>query len=275
MNVTRLSAVLILALALVVGGMVAVPGAAAEANPDDGKTECVADCGGEVAPVDDGKKDDGGDDDEGPVVTITGGTVTSDTTIDISANGGTAISDASGGDLNAAVVTDVGGDVDDDGDGIVDGDIAAAGNGGTADASADGGAVSVGDINSGGNNGGVIVVGNVGAPAPEAPKPEAPKPVEPKPVAPKPVEPKPVAPKPTYPDAKPDAPKVVVVAPKGGKDNGGGGNAGGGKADRVKGLPATGAGLVQGESDVNVALIALAAIGALGAAGYGLRRRVA
>jgi len=43
-------------------------------------------------------------------------------------------------------------------------DIVAAGNGGTADASADGGAVLIGDVNAGGNSGGSISVGNVGTP---------------------------------------------------------------------------------------------------------------
>ena len=38
-------------------------------------------------------------------------------------------------------------------------DLAAAGNGGTAEAAANGGAVAVGDINAGGNGGGLIVVG--------------------------------------------------------------------------------------------------------------------
>jgi len=41
-------------------------------------------------------------------------------------------------------------------------DTAAAGNGGTADASANGGAVVIGDINSGLNSGNAIAVGNVG-----------------------------------------------------------------------------------------------------------------
>ena len=40
-------------------------------------------------------------------------------------------------------------------------DLAAAGNGGTANASANGGAVSVGDVNSGGNVGGSAAVGDV------------------------------------------------------------------------------------------------------------------
>jgi len=41
-------------------------------------------------------------------------------------------------------------------------EIAAAGNGGTADASANGGAVAVGDVNSGGNTGNVIGIGDTG-----------------------------------------------------------------------------------------------------------------
>jgi hypothetical protein len=41
-------------------------------------------------------------------------------------------------------------------------DIAAAGNGGTADASANGGAVAVGDVNSGGNSGNAIGIGDTG-----------------------------------------------------------------------------------------------------------------
>ena len=46
-------------------------------------------------------------------------------------------------------------------DDVVDGpDVAAAGNGGTATASANGGAVSVGDVNSGGNVGSAIAVGD-------------------------------------------------------------------------------------------------------------------
>ena len=40
------------------------------------------------------------------------------------------------------------------------GDLAAAGNGGTANASANGGAVAIGDVNSGLNGGGLIGVGD-------------------------------------------------------------------------------------------------------------------
>jgi hypothetical protein len=45
-------------------------------------------------------------------------------------------------------------------------DTAAAGNGGTSDASAGGGAVGIGDVNSGGNSGSAIGIGDVGT-APE------------------------------------------------------------------------------------------------------------
>ena len=45
-------------------------------------------------------------------------------------------------------------------------DVAAAGNGGTAVATANGGFVFVGDINSGGNTGNLIVVGDIGASCP-------------------------------------------------------------------------------------------------------------
>lgn len=48
-------------------------------------------------------------------------------------------------------------------------EIAAAGNGGTADASANGGAVAVGNVNSGDNSGNSIGIGNTGS-APECDK---------------------------------------------------------------------------------------------------------
>ena len=104
-------------------------------------------------------------------VMITGGTVTNETVIDISANAGTSISDASGGSNNLA--TTGGG-----GDGTV---IASSGNGGVATSAANGGAVAVENINSGGNVGNAISVGDTAcapytppAPAPEKPK-DAPK----------------------------------------------------------------------------------------------------
>ena len=122
-------------------------------------------------------------------VMITGGTVTNETVIDISANAGTSISDASGGSNNLAVTA--GGNAE----GVVD--TAAAGNGGVATSSADGGAVSIQDINSGGNVGNAISVGDTVCAPFTPPAPEKPKDV-PKEV---PME----APKP--------APQVVVALP--------------------------------------------------------------
>ena len=83
---------------------------------------------------------------------IDGGTVSNSTTIAISADGGTAVSSADGGDDNVAV----GGAGGANGDG---GD-AAAGNGGTAVSEANGGTISIGDVNSGGNSGNTIIVGS-------------------------------------------------------------------------------------------------------------------
>ena len=83
-------------------------------------------------------------------IRINGGAVRNATTIAISADGGTAVSNASGGDDNIAV----GGN----GGAFGDGGNAAAGNGGVAVAEANGGAVTVGNINSGGNSGNTIVV---------------------------------------------------------------------------------------------------------------------
>ena len=83
-------------------------------------------------------------------VSIYGGNVLNETVIDLNANGGTAIADASGGNNNLA--TTGGGN-----DGI---DTAASGNGGVATAAANGGAISTGNINSGGNVGNAISVGD-------------------------------------------------------------------------------------------------------------------
>ena len=104
-------------------------------------------------------------------VMITGGTIVNETVIDISANAGTSISDASGGNNNLAVTS--GGN--NGGEGGVD--TASSGNGGVATSAADGGAVSIQDINSGGNAGNAISVGDtVCAPyTPPAPAPDKPK----------------------------------------------------------------------------------------------------
>lgn len=87
-------------------------------------------------------------------VFISGGEVMNVTAIDISADAGTSISDASAGSNNLA--TTAGGN---GGDGEIL-NVASAGNGGVANAAANGGAVSTGNINSGGNVGNAIVVGN-------------------------------------------------------------------------------------------------------------------
>jgi hypothetical protein len=117
-------------------------------------------------------------------VFIDAGTVTNTTTLDLSADGGTAIGDSSGGDDNLAT-TGEGDRHDDKNDkkhkndgGRNDNDknrkdkdhdkdhdkdkteTAAAGNGGVSDASADGGAIAVEDVNSGGNVGSAIAVGD-------------------------------------------------------------------------------------------------------------------
>jgi hypothetical protein len=113
--------------------------------------------------------DDKGKEIVAPVaVSITGGTVTNETVIDISANAGTAISDASGGSNNLATTGGGGGE------GTV---VASSGNGGVANSAADGGAIGVGNINSGGNVGNAISVGDTTcAPfTPPAPAPEKPK----------------------------------------------------------------------------------------------------
>ena len=95
-------------------------------------------------------------------VAISGGTISNETVIDLNANGGTAISDASGGSNNLATT---GGGNGGDGEVI---NTAAAGNGGVATASANGGAISTGDINSGGNVGNAISVGDTWCAAPAA-----------------------------------------------------------------------------------------------------------
>jgi hypothetical protein len=103
-------------------------------------------------------------------VMITGGTITNETVIDISANAGTSISDASGGNNNLATT----GGGNDGGEGGTD--IASTGNGGVATSAANGGAVSIQDINSGGNAGNAIAVGDTTcAPFTPAPAPEKPK----------------------------------------------------------------------------------------------------
>ncbi len=96
-------------------------------------------------------------------VVINGGTVTNSTTLDLSADGGTGISDASGGDDNLALT---GGKDDNDKNKKKrnrrddDTTTSAAGNGGVSDAGASGGSIAAEDVNSGGNVGNAIAVGD-------------------------------------------------------------------------------------------------------------------
>jgi hypothetical protein len=85
-------------------------------------------------------------------VSIYGGDIVNDTSIWISADAGTAISDASAGSNNLATTSGGGGE------GSIN--TASAGNGGVATAAANGGAVSTGNINSGGNVGNAVDVGD-------------------------------------------------------------------------------------------------------------------
>lgn len=86
-------------------------------------------------------------------VVISGGDVMNETVIDINANAGTSISDASAGSNNLATTSGGGGE------GTVI-NTASAGNGGVATSAANGGAISTGNINSGGNVGNAITVGD-------------------------------------------------------------------------------------------------------------------
>ncbi len=126
-------------------------------------------------------------------VAVSGGTVQNATVLDVVADGGTAIGDASGGTGNLAA--DAGNDKDNDNgrnnrnnnnnnnnnnrnnrnnwtsesllsleQRLLQTDTASAGNAGVATASADGGAVSIQDVNSGGNAGNAISVGDTVCP---------------------------------------------------------------------------------------------------------------
>ena len=151
MKLSRMAMGSAVALSLVGGSLLAVP---------DASAQCVTGYDNKGQPIV-----------EPVAVMITGGTITNETVIDVSADAGTSIADASGGNNNLAT-TGGGGD-----DGL---DTASSGNGGVATASSNGGAVSIEDINSGGNVGNAISVGDTAcAPysppaAPEAPVYEVP-----------------------------------------------------------------------------------------------------
>ena len=117
-------------------------------------------------------------------VAVSGGTVQNATVLDVAADGGPAISDASGGHGNlAAAVGNAGSSTADDSNNnhrnkrnnrsdwaaesvqvleqrLLQTDTASSGNGGVATASGNGGVVSIGEINSGGNAGNAISVGD-------------------------------------------------------------------------------------------------------------------
>jgi hypothetical protein len=184
-------------------------------------------------------------------VAISGGIVENATVLDVVADGGTAISDASGGTGNLAA--DAGNDRDRDGGRnnrnnnnnrrnnrnnftalpldllelrLQQTDTASAGNAGVATASADGGAVSIGDVNSGGNAGNAISVGDTHCPG-------------------------------------------AAVAPAGGGGKERGGNAGGaGRGGQIRALPSTGVGELGGGASS-----LLLALGALGFTGLSLGTR--
>ena len=201
-------------------------------------------------------------------VAISGGTVQNATVVDVAADGGTAIGDASGGSGNLAAIT--GNDNNNNGNNnnnnhdnnnhdnnrnnnnrnnnrndwsaeslqsleerLLQTETASAGNGGVATASADGGAVAIGDINSGGNVGNAIAVGDTVCAAAAPPKPAG----------------------------------------------GGGGNAapsgggGGGRGGQVRALPSTGVGEL-GDGTSGSLILALGALGLLGlSVGSRLERR--
>jgi len=85
-------------------------------------------------------------------IAVNGGQVSNQTTVRLSADGGTATTNANGGNTNTATggAGGAGGN----------GGNAAAGNAGTATAQANGGTITTGNINSGGNEGNVITVGS-------------------------------------------------------------------------------------------------------------------
>jgi hypothetical protein len=204
-------------------------------------------------------------------VAVSGGVVENATVLDVVADGGTGIGDASGGTGNLAAVADSGNDNGNDNDRnrnnnnnnnnnnrndnnnnnrnnrnnwtsesldvlelrLLQTDTASAGNAGVATASADGGAVSIEDVNSGGNAGNAIAIGDTVCPG-------------------------------------------AAHAPAGGGGKPGGGNVGGGggRGGQVRVLPSTGVGeLGAGASDSLV--LALAALGMMGLSlGSRLERRV-
>jgi hypothetical protein len=193
-------------------------------------------------------------------VAVSGGTVQNATVLDVVADGGTSIGDASGGTGNLAA--DAGNDNDNDRgrnnrdnnnnrnnnnrnnrnnwtsesllsleQRLLQTDTASSGNGGVVTVSADGGAVSIQDVNSGGNAGNAISVGDTVCPG--------------------------------------------AVGPAHGGEKAGGGNViktgggGGGRGGQVRALPSTGVGEL---GDTSGSLIL--ALGALGMMGLSVGSRL-
>jgi hypothetical protein len=200
-------------------------------------------------------------------VAVSGGTVQNATILDVMADGGTGIGDASGGSGNLAAAA---GNENDRNSGnnnnnnnnnnrnnnnnnnnnnrnnwsaeslqslelrLQQIDTASAGNAGVGTASADGGAVSIGDINSGGNAGNAISVGDtVCAGAAHAPSGGG---------------------------GKPDGGKTI--------------SDGGGRGGKIRALPSTGIGMTETGTSGSL-LLALGALGMMGlSVGSRLDRRV-
>jgi hypothetical protein len=188
-------------------------------------------------------------------VAVSGGTVQNATVLDVVADGGTSISDASGGIGNLAANQGNNRDGNNNNNNnrhnnnnnrnnnrnhwsaeslqsfeqrLLQTDTASAGNAGVATSSANGGAVSIQDVNSGGNAGNAISIGDTVCPG-------------------------------------------AAVAPSGGGGNVNPGNAGGGgRGGQVRALPSTGVGMA--ETGANGSL--LLALGALGLMGLSLGSRL-
>jgi hypothetical protein len=195
----------------------------------------------------------------GNCVAVSGGVVENATVLDVVADGGTGIADASGGTGNLAV--DGGNDRDRDRNNnnrnnnnnnrrnnrnnwsaeslqsfelrLQQTDTASAGNAGVATASADGGAVSIEDVNSGGNAGNAIAIGDTVCPG------------------------------------------AVGPAHGGGGGKAPAGNAGGGgRGGQIRSLPSTGIGPLETSTSGSL-LLALGALGMMGLSlGSRLDRRV-
>jgi len=191
-------------------------------------------------------------------VGVSGGTVQNATVLDVVADGGTAIGDASGGSGNLAAEAESDRNRNNHNGNnnhrnnnnhnnrhnwsaeslpsleqrLLQTDTASSGNGGVVTVSADGGAVSIQDVNSGGNAGNAISIGDTACPG------------------------------------------AVKNASGGGKTPGGNATTGGGRGGQVRALPKTGVGEF-GSGASGSLVLALGALGMMGlSVGSRLERRV-